>query len=204
MSYLRPVFLPNKNKKATEKIRKLLSNPEFDIWIEEIKIKYRFYQNEKQNNLSATDMAFYCSGIESFQIDLKHMYKRFGLDIGWEYFILQYLGTGKPYKEFNPALNALYLDDENQTTYLKLNLETTLQDIKDSWRDIQKIMTDRKKSKIKLSKNLDRDKAIYQARLKKIPYKKIMVEIKEKYGLLDIGHLKKINSTFRKKIKGYS
>ncbi len=92
------------------------------------------------------------------------------------------------------------LKDVNHPEYaLIINNGTTIRDIKKAWPLVQRMLVrDRKRNK-RPWKNFWRDYQIYQLS-QKYSYKEVASLIARKYGVLDIGLLKKIVSEFRSKI----
>jgi len=143
--------------------------------------------------------------------DIVALMKKFKLDKDywlyslWHYLVYDNFGFGYSQSESFPALE---IKEDPETGAWKAKIVcssgTTLADVKEAWRVIEGLrgIVLPKRKEFKIWKNLSRDKKIYSLYERGESIAEINNILNEEDGIdLDYGNIKKIISTFRKRLK---
>lgn len=204
---MRHIKYLTKNPKKKEEIFRLIIRPDFDEAVSIIRKKWDIDIHEP---LSEKD---YISLMENVQLalDVKELMKKFKLPER----LLDLLHGYIVVNDFVPSGNTdpeglsleIHFDNEAEFStgepryFLRLSKNTTLLDIKRAWPKIQKELRSDKKTKNRPWGKFWRDYEIYKLSTNGKTIEEIACFIKEKFKEdLDFGNIKKIESTFRKKI----
>ena len=222
---------PQNRRKAEQTLKLLLVKPDFQDAVEEVRVKWginKSNRNREQNlkKLTAGEFVYKDTSegrdgdpdwhiisqpnsplyqdmfklLERFRIDRYLMPAVFKLakhgdvgDVDWLYAETMPLVTfKKPEKDW----------DTQPRIVIELRTNSTLQDVKKIWRNVEQYrkMFKLKTPKFKLWKNFDRDSRIYELYLQGKTLGEIDKVINEEYGAdLQYGNIKKVVSSFKKK-----
>lgn len=226
---LNDVWGRKESAKAEQSMKLLLANPKFKTAVDVLRIKWGVYVKDPQRNdnikklekahsspwkhqdvdIGDPDARIHDYPDSPYYKDLLQLMRRFKLDKNyWLAVLWQYVRTGE-YKRgdfYSEAVPIIKFQKDEDGYIPKIALEigrsTTLKDVKEAWHRVEELkkLIYVKQPKFKLWKNFERDSKVYALSEQGATIEEISSELKKDGYDLDYGNIKKIVSTYRKKL----
>ncbi len=227
---LNEIWGRKESAKAEQAMKLLLANPKFKTAVDSLRIKWGVYSKDPQRSenikklekshsspwayseevIGTPDVWIRKNQDSPYYKDLTNLARRFKLDKNyWLAVLWQYVRTGE-YRQDNLYAEAAPIvgmsrDEETgmRRVTLLIGAGTTFKDVKAEWHNVEKM----KKfvygrPKFKPWKNFERDSRAYELCLEGKTINEIDGILRKEYGAdLDYGNIKKIISTYRKKLE---
>ena len=228
---LNEIWGRKESAKAGQAMKLLLANLKFKTAVDALRIKWGVYGKDPQRSenikklkkshsspwkyhdvgVGELDTEIHNHPDSPYYKDLLNLMKRFKLDKNyWLAALWQYVRTGE-YKQgdfYSETIPIIKLQKDEDGYLPKIALEigrsTTLKDVKEAWYRVEELkkLIYGKQPKFKLWKNFERDSRAYELCLEGKTINEIDGILRKEYGAdLDYGNIKKIISTYRKKLE---
>ena len=199
----------SKNPRKKEEVFSLVIRPDFQKIVNQIRKRWNIGHWELQEFTEENkDRLVDLFENNRLQSDVENLINKFNVSKRW----LDILTTYIVYDDFVPPGDLdpdgleLHIDigknlNDASEYYLRLDRTTTIRDIKSVWPRIQKELRGRKITKKRPWLNFFRDYEVYKLASDGYTIEEIDAVIQKKFNQnLDFGHIKKIESTFRRKV----